>query len=328
MKKGLLIAGLIIVGAAAAVSLAMQLRHEPVEELIIASGNVEVREVDMGFKLPGRVEELYTDEGLSVGKGQILAVLEKAELESIVQEHKARLKEAVVRLEELRAGSRPQEIEKAKADLDYAEAVFIKAKNDYERDRFLFENGAISARRMDVSEKVRQVALSRFRRAGEVLSLVKEGPRKEKLQVQEIRVQQVEAALSASKERLKDATIYAPVSGVILRKYIEIGETVGGGMPVYTIGDLKHPWVKVYIKEDRLGLLKLGRKAEVTTDSFPEKIYDGVITRISSRAEFTPKNVQTEEERVKLVFGVEISLNNEDDELKPGMPADVRILLE
>ena len=328
MKKRLLIAGLVIAITALTISLAIQLRHEPGDKVIIASGNVEVREVDMGFKHPGRVTELYTDEGLSVEKGQILAALDKAELESMVQERRARLDEAVVKLKELRAGSRPQEIGKAKADLGYAEAVFSKAKNDYERDRFLFENDAISARQMDASEKAYQMALSSFRKAGEVLSLVQEGPRKEKLQAQEIRVRQAEAVLRASEDRLKETMIYAPVSGVILKKYIEIGETVAGGMPVYTIGDLKHPWVKVYIKEDRLGLVKLGWKAEVRTDSYPEKIYDGTITRISSEAEFTPKNVQTEEERVKLVFGVEISVNNDGDELKPGMPADVRLILE
>ncbi len=328
MKKRLLIAGLVIAIIVTAIFLAMQLRHEPGEKVIIASGNVEVKEVDMGFKLPGRVTKFYTDEGLSVEKGQILAVLDKAELESMVQERKARLSEALVKLEEFRAGSRPQEIEKARADVAYAEAVFSKARNDYERDQFLFENGAISARQMDASEKAYQVALSRFRHAKESLSLVKEGPRKEKLQAQENRVQQSEAALRASEERLKETMIYAPVSGVILRKYIEIGETVAGGMPVYTIGDLKNPWIKIYVKEDRLGLVKLGRKAEITTDSYPEKVYDGTITRISPKAEFTPKNIQTEEERVKLVFGVEISVNNENDELKPGMPADVRILLE
>ncbi|HDO35939.1 MAG TPA: HlyD family efflux transporter periplasmic adaptor subunit [Nitrospirae bacterium] len=328
MKKRLLIAGLVIAVTAAVLFLAVQPRHEAGEDVIIASGNVEVTEVDMGFKHPGRVTELYTDEGRRVKKGQILAVLDKAELESMVQERKARLNEAVVKLQELRAGSRPQQIEKARADVGYAEAVFSNAKNDYERDRFLFENGAISARQMDASEKAYQVSLSRYRHAKEALSLVQEGPRKEELKAQQMRVQQAEAALRASEERLKETMIYAPVSGVILRKYVEAGETVAGGMPVYTIGDLKNPWIKVYIKEDRLGLVKLGQKAMVTTDSYPGKIYEGAITRISSKAEFTPKNVQTEEERVKLVFGVEISVNNEKDELKPGMPADVRILLE
>jgi len=328
MKKGIFIAGLVIAVAATAVFLAVQLGHEEGEDVIIASGNVEVREVDMGFKFPGRLMKLYAEEGMRVEKGRILAELDRSELESLVQERRARLNEAVVKLGELRAGSRPQEIGKAEADVAYAEAVFSKAENDYERDRFLFENGAISARQMDATEKAYKVASSRFQRAVEVLSLVKEGPRKEELHAQEIRVRQAEAALRASEERLKETVIHAPVSGVILGKYVEIGETVAGGIPVYTIGDLKNPWIKVYIKEDRLGLVKLGQKAKVSTDSYPGKIYEGTITRISSKAEFTPKNVQTEEERVKLVFGVEISVDNENDELKPGMPADVRILLE
>ncbi|MEC4686445.1 MAG: efflux RND transporter periplasmic adaptor subunit [Nitrospirota bacterium] len=328
MKKRLLIAGLVIAITATAIYLAMQRGHKPGKAVIIASGNVEVTETDLGFKHPGRVTGLYTDEGQRVEKGQMLAMVDRAELESRVQEHKARLNEALVKLEELRAGARPQEIERARADVGYAKAVFSNAKNNYERDRFLFENGAISARQMDGSEKAYQVALSRFQHARETLSLVMEGPRKEVLQAQKIRVQQAEAALRASEERLKESMIYAPVSGVILRKYVETGETVRGGSPVYTLGDLQNPWIKIYIKEDRLGLVKLGQKAEITTDSYPGKIYEGTITRISSKAEFTPKNVQTEEERVKLVFGVEISVNNENDELKPGMPADVRILLE
>ena len=122
--------------------------------------------------------------------------------------------------------------------------------------------------------------------------------------------------------------IYSPVSGVILRKNNEVGETIAAGVPVYTIGDLDNPWVKVYVKEDKLGLVKLGQSAEVKTDTFPDKKYEGKITYISSEAEFTPKNVQTQEERVKLVFGVKVSVKNINDELKPGMPADVKIFLK
>jgi HlyD family secretion protein len=109
---------------------------------------------------------------------------------------------------------------------------------------------------------------------------------------------------------------------------VEEGETVAAGTPVFTIGDLESPWTKVYVKEDKLGLVKLGQKAEVTVDTFPGKKYEGMITFISSEAEFTPKNVQTREERVKLVFGIKVSVKNEKGELKPGMPADVRILLK
>ncbi len=112
---------------------------------------------------------------------------------------------------------------------------------------------------------------------------------------------------------------------MILRKHAEVGETTRAGIPVFTVGNLASPWVKVYVKEDKLGMVKLGEKAKISTDSYPEKVYEGTVTFISPEAEFTPKNVQTKEERVKLVFGIEVSVDNTSDELKPGMPADVRI---
>ncbi|WP_318258534.1 efflux RND transporter periplasmic adaptor subunit [Geobacter anodireducens] len=118
-----------------------------------------------------------------------------------------------------------------------------------------------------------------------------------------------------------------PVKGVVLRKNVEGGETVTAGTPIFTVGDLEHPWVKIYVKEDKLGLVKLGQKAEVTVDTYPGKTFEGVVTYISPEAEFTPKNVQTQEERVKLVFGIKVNVDNPNQELKPGMPADVRIRL-
>jgi len=144
----------------------------------------------------------------------------------------------------------------------------------------------------------------------------------------EHRVEQARAALNTSGEHFKDTVIYAPVSGVILRKNVEPGETVAQGTPVVTIGDLASPWIKVYVREDRLGLVKLGQKAKITVDTYKDRFYEGTVTYISSEAEFTPKSVQTQEERVKPVFGVKIRVKNEHDELKPGMPADVRIYLK
>ena len=150
----------------------------------------------------------------------------------------------------------------------------------------------------------------------------------EDIKMAEHRVEQARATLSTSEERYKDTVIFASITGVILRKNIELGETVGQGIPVYTIGDLENPWIKVYVKEDKLGLVKLGQKAKITVDSYKGKAYEGIVTYISSEAEFTPKTVQTQEERVKLVFGIKVRVKNMNDELKPGMPADVRILLK
>ena len=125
--------------------------------------------------------------------------------------------------------------------------------------------------------------------------------------------------------RLADTKLYAPVSGVILKKHSEAGETVAAGIPVFRLGDLESPWIKVYVKEDRVGQVKLGQRALVSTDSYRGKTYEGSVSFISSEAEFTPKNVQTQEERVKLVFAVKVKVKNVNDELKPGMPADVRL---
>lgn len=326
MKKKLLIVGILfLIGLSAFLIHRSGNREEP--GVLAVSGNVEVTEVDIGFKTPGRVVELLVDEGQKVKKGDRLAILDSAELESIVAQSRAYLGETRARLEELRAGSRPQEIEQAKANVSFAAAELSKAKKDFDRAEVLYKNSAISAQQMDAARKSYEVTVSQHGKAHEALSLVKEGPRKEEITAAENRVRQAGAALNGSEARLKDTVIYTPVSGVILRKNVEPGETVAPGMPVCTIGDLENPWIKVYVKEDKLGLVKLGQKAEITTDSYRGKKYEGAVTYISSEAEFTPKNVQTQEERVKLVFGVKVSVKNIDDELKPSMPADVRILL-
>lgn len=188
-----------------------------------------------------------------------------------------------------------------KAAVNSAAAELEKYKTDYERASRLVEEGAIPAQQMDTART--------------------------SLHVAEARLHQSRAALAAARDRLRDTVLYAPISGVILRKNVELGETVPAGAAVFTIGDLENPWIKVYINETELGLVKLGQKAEVSVDSFPDKAYAGTVTFISSKAEFTPKDVQTKEERVKLVFGVKLSVTNQNDELKPGMPADVKIYL-
>ncbi len=327
MKKKLIIVFIVLlIGIAAFLINRSSNKHE--EGVLTVSGNVEVTEVNIGFKSPGRVVELLTEEGHKVNKDDKLAVLDSAELESMAAQNRAYLSETTARLNELRAGSRPQEIEQADANTRTAEAELLKARKDYERYERLYTDGAVSAQQMDTARKVLDVAASQHRKALEALSLVKEGPRKEDIKAAENRVKQAEASLAASNERLKDTVIYAPVSGVILRKNIERGETVASGVPVYTMGDLENPWIKVYVKEDKLGLVKLGQKAEIKVDSYPDRKYEGTITYISSEAEFTPKNVQTQEERVKLVFGVKVRVKNLNDELKPGMPADVKIFLK
>jgi len=327
MKKKLLIAGIVVLAAVIGI-LIYRSRNQQEEGVLTLSGNVEITEVNTGFKFSGRIRELLAEEGQTINKGDKMAVLDGAELESQVTQSRAYLSETITKLGELRTGARPQEIGQAKANVSHAEAELIEARKDFERAEALYKKDVISGRQMDTARKAYDVASSQYRNALETLSLVKEGPRKESIKAAEDRVQQAKAALRVSEERLKDTVLFAPVSGVVMRKNMELGETVAPGAPVYTIGDLENPWIRVYVKEDKLGLVKLGQKAGITTDSYPGKKYEGVLTYISSEAEFTPKNVQTQEERVKLVFGIKVSAKNGNGELKPGMPADVKIRLK
>ncbi|MFA6056442.1 MAG: efflux RND transporter periplasmic adaptor subunit [Thermodesulfovibrionales bacterium] len=327
MKKRLLIVMVVLVAGLIAVGVKRS-SNRPEEGVIKASGNVEVTEVNAGFKLPGRVARLLSDEGKRVLKGDMMAVLDSAEVAQQVLQNRAFLNEAQTRFAELKTGARSQEIEQAKAQLSSTEAELEKARKDYERAGKLYGKEVISAQQVEAAKKALDVSVSQHRKALEALSLVREGPRKEEIKAAESRVRQAESALGIAEEKMKDTVIYAPLTGVVLRKNIEAGEVVQAGTPVFTIGDLGSPWIKIYVKEDKLGLVKLGQKAEVTTDSYPGRKYEGIVTYIASEAEFTPKNVQTQEERVKLVFGVKVSMKNLNDELKPGMPADVKIFLK
>jgi len=327
VKKRLIVVGIVLL-IGLVILMVKQSGNKPEEGVIKVSGNAEVTEVNAGFKLAGKIEKLFTDEGMKINEGDKLAVLDSPEIEYQLEQSKAFLSEAQIRLAELKAGTRPQEIVQARAQLNSAGAELEKAKKDYERAERLFKNNAISTQQMELEKKVYDVSLSRHKTTAEALSLAKEGPRIEEIKAAESRVRQAESAVSIAEERMKDTVLVAPLAGVVLRKNVEAGEVVSTGMPVFTIGDIENPWVKVYIKEDKLGLVKLNQKAEVTTDSYPGRKYEGIVTYISSEAEFTPKNVQTQEERVKLVFGVKVSVKNINDELKPGMPADVKILLK
>jgi HlyD family secretion protein len=261
--------------AIAAVVLYQQVRTNRNDGALELSGTIEVTEVDIGFKTPGRIAKLLAEEGQQVRKGDRLAVLDSAELRSIVEQNRATVRTA--------------------------EAEFEKARKDYDRYQALSRDGAITGQQLDASRKAHDASLSLL--------------------------DQARAALRTAEVRLSDMAVAAPVSGVVLSRNAEPGETVAAGVTVYTLGDLENPWVKVYVNETKLGLVRLGQKAQVSVDTFPGKIYDGRVTYIASEAEFTPKNVQTQEERVKLVFGMKMGVQNINDELKPGMPADVKINL-
>lgn len=328
MRKILRILILLIIGLSAAAAAYLHFSSKTDEKGLFLSGNMEVTELRLGFKMAGRVVALDVDEGSMVRQGERLAALDGAELEYAVRQSRAALDEAREKLEENRAGYRSQEIEQAAANLRQTEAELTKLKKDFDRTEALNKTGVMPTSRYDAALSAYQSALARKKEAAERLSLMREGVRREEIKAAGYRAAQAGAALGVAEERLRDSVLNAPVPGLILRKDVELGETVSPGAPLFILGDMEDAWIRVYVKEDKLGLVKIGQKALITTDTFPGKAYEGVINFISSEAEFTPRNIQTREERVKLVFAIKVKVKNPNRELKPGMPADVRIVLD
>ena len=305
---------------------------------ITASGNIEVNEAQMSFKIAGRLKKRLVDEGDKVIAGQLLATLEDTDQKIAVSQAEASLAQAQARLAELEAGSRSQEIEGARAELrrsqaalKTAEAQLTQARDDFNRYAAIFKEGGLSRKDYDqyntryiAAGNTRTEAKAQIKVAAEQLSLLVAGPRKETIDQARAQTQVATEAVNQARQQEKYTELYAPMDGIILSKSAEPGEYLNPASPVVTIGDTAHPWLRTYIREqDRR--ITLNQKARVTTDAFPDKNYQGVIIFVSDQAEFTPKAVQTFEERVKLMYRIKIQLDNPLGELKPGMPADAVI---
>ena len=284
---------------------------------------------------------------------------EKATLAADIEQRRADLGSNEARLAELNNGARPQEKLDAHAAVDVAQSELDRAKKDWDRAQTLYKNDDISTAQFDQYRNRWESAQAAVKSVKEREALVLAGPRAEVIRAQE---GQVERALAAGKiaeansremkrreqdlatrraeiarataslamidSQLADTVGSSPVDGVVLVKSADVGEVLAPGTTVVTVGDIDHPWLRGYVNETDLGKIKLGSKAKVPTDSYPGKVYQGRVTFISSEAEFTPKQIQTEQERVKLVYRIKIEMDNPRRELKSNMPADAEIVLD
>ncbi len=294
---------------------------------IKVSGNIEVTDAGVSFKIPGRIEARLVSEGELVEAGQVVARLAREELAQEVALRQADVRAAETDLAELAAGSRPEDIAQAEAALDLANAEAERWQVEAARQADLYAKDVVSARERETAETAHRVALARVREAEERLALLRKGPRAEQIAQLASRSARAREARTLAEMRLGFTLVRAPMTGVVLADHVEAGEYVGPGTPVITIGALDTMWLRAYIDETDLGRVKLGQRVQVSTDTYPDKTYDGVVSFIASEAEFTPKNVQTDKERVKLVYRVKVDVPNPASELKPGMPADGRILV-
>jgi HlyD family secretion protein len=301
-------------------------RSKPDESQLTASGTVEATEAQLGFQATGRIAAIAVREGDRVRAGQVLARLDPAEAEARRAQAAGQVAAARAAFAEQEVGFRREEIAQARAALTAASDRLANAERDYERDRILFEGGAISREALEDARLARDVARSQRTQAAEQLRLLQTGPSRERKEQARAQLLQAQAALRAADVALGNLVITAPFDGLVTVRHREPGEIIPAGSPALTLIDPADRWVRIYVKEDRVGRVRLGSRAAITSDTYPGKSYPGEVAFIASEAEFTPKNVQTQEERVKLVYAVKVRIvGDRGYELKPGLPADVRL---
>jgi HlyD family secretion protein len=302
-----------------------------------ASGYVEATEVRVASEVGGRVIEMKAAEGVRVAAGDVIARLDIADTELALQRAQAERAQAEAQLALLRAGSRVEDVrqasaqaQSAQADVRGAQAELDSATADLERFEGLLRANAGSVKQRDDARTRRDVAASRVRAAqeraqaaGDALARVRAGARPQELDAARARVAAIDAQIASLKKNAGDATVKAPVGGVVTAKLLDAGEMAAPRAPLAVITDLDHAWANVYVDERLVPALKIGQSAAIVTDAGQR--LTGTITFISPKAEFTPRNVQTADERSKLVYRVKITADNRDGILKPGMPVEAEL---
>jgi HlyD family secretion protein len=294
---------------------------------IQASGTIEATEVNVSARVSGQVREIRVEEGSRVKAGDVLVLIDHDSLDIQLRQAEAGVALAEAQLHLLRAGARAEDLEQARDGLHQAESNFKLAEADAKRMRELAAKGSVTPKQRDDAEARLTVAAAQKNTAGEALKKLQQFARPEELKAAQARLDQAVAQADLLKKAIADCTIAAPVGGVVTRKPVEAGELVQAGATVLTVSDLDRVNLMIYVTEKELGQVKLGQTASVTIDSAPGRIFSGKVTYISPEAEFTPKNIQTKEDRAKLVFRVKVEIDNPEGALKPGLPADAIIPL-
>ncbi|AJE04164.1 efflux RND transporter periplasmic adaptor subunit [Geobacter pickeringii] len=325
MKKKVVIIVLVLLAAAVALWFATS-RRSPSDGSIAVSGNIEVTDVEVSFKVPGKVRERLVDEGETVKAGQVVARLDDEDRRLEVAQQERQVEGLAAALREQENGFRREEIAQADAAVTRARADADRLETDFVRQEALYRREVIPRRDFDAVKAARDSSRALLRETEARQELMHRGQRRERIDAARAQFRQAQETLALTRTRLGYTTLASPTAGLVLSKHVEPGEQVVAGTPVITVGDVTNTWLRAYIAETDLGRIKVGQKARIRTDTWPDRRYEGTVTFISPEAEFTPKNVQTEKERVKLVYRIKITIPNPKMELKPGMPADAEII--
>ncbi|MDD4802599.1 MAG: efflux RND transporter periplasmic adaptor subunit [Syntrophomonas sp.] len=292
------------------------------EYSLSATGTIEATTVALHTKSVGTITSMDLKEGDLVAKDQLLAVLNRSDLTAQKERDALGVLVAEAKLADLGSGARGQEVKEAIANVNIAQINLDQAGIDLDRLESLFNEGALSQLQLDQARVNFNLKKNLLEVAQARLSLLQEGTRPSQVSGAAAEVERSTAVLKATESMLEDMKIYSPIAGTILSKHYEPREFVQMGVPLATIADLSRLWIKVYIPTDDLPAVKLGQTVHFTI-SGDNTQYSGLVTHIASQGEFTPKTIQTKQERTNVVFAVKISVDNQSGVLKPGMPADV-----
>jgi HlyD family secretion protein len=330
-RKFLALAGACLVCAGAC-------RDKPPADRVRVSGQIEATDVQIAAQVGGRVLELRIAEGDRVKPGDLVARLDAADAELSLTRAKANLQQADAQLRLLQAGSRVEDVRHAEAqvaagetDVRAADVELAAAGADVERFEMLLASNSGSRKqfddavtRRDVANARAQGARDRVRAARETVTRLRAGSRREDIDAARAHVAAANAEIATWQKAIADATIIAPIGGIVSEKVAELGELLPPRAPVAVVTDLDNVWANVYVDEPVVPRLRLGQPATIFTDAGGPGVA-GTVSYISSKAEFTPRNVQTAEDRSKLVYRIKVSVNNANGMLKAGMPVEAEV---
>jgi len=331
MKRMLIIFGLLLAGTAAAFW-ALDLparfgwRGQSADQLTLY-GNIDIRQVELGFRVAGRIKAMNFEEGETVSAGAVLATLDDGPYQDKLRAAAAQAAQKMATLQKLEAGPRPAEIAQARANLTERTADLENAQRSFERARQLKPGGIISQAALDGAQATKDMAAARLASTKEALTLLEEGSRTEDIAAARADYQSAQANQAASQTDLADTQLIAPADGIILSRVREPGAIIAPNDIVYVLSLTRPVWVRAYVAEPQLGRIHPGMAVAVASDTAPGHLYHAHIGFISPVAEFTPKSVETPELRTDLVYRLRVIVDDADESLRQGMPVSVHVAL-
>ncbi len=288
-------------------------------------GNVDIRTVNMSFRVGGRLASLTVDEGDAITTGQTLGQLDKAPFENALLQAKAGVSVAQAQYDLMQAGYREEEVAQAAAAVKQAQAAYDYAQKFYQRQQGLWGSRTISANDLENARSSRDQAQATLKSAQDKLSQYRTGNRPQDIAQAKASLEQAQAQLAQAELDLRDTTLTAPANGTLMTRAVEPGSMLNAGSTVLTLSLTRPVWVRAYIDEPNLGQMQPGRELLLYTDGRPDKPYHGKVGFVSPTAEFTPKTVETPDLRTDLVYRLRIIVTDADDALRQGMPVTVTL---